>query len=221
MTYTPNPGFSGTDTITIPVIDSMGATGTVTVTIVVRPDESPVVIPPGGSGPIDVIEIAGGGEGSTISSVDPPAHGSAVISGDVVIYTADVGYAGADTVTAVVKSSDGTDVSVTVSVWVGKDQEPVRPLGLPAKVKKSGTTVLLDHRVLTNAGQIARARVTCEVLLRGRLAGDLRPCLVHRSGGRISVTTSGTRVSVTLTLAAPAKGAYSEYASTHSWISKK
>ena len=221
ISYTPNKGFSGTDTITIPVIDSMGATGTVTVTIVVRPDESPVVIPPGGSGPIDVIQIAGGGEGSTITSVDPPSHGSAVIQGDVVIYTPNSGYVGNDSVTAVVKTADGSDVSVTVSVWVGKAQEPVKPLGLPKKVKKSGTTVLLDHRVKTNAGQNARVHVTCTPLLRSHVTGDVKPCVVKRAGGRVSVTTSGTRVSVTLELSAPAKGAYSEYRETHSWVSKK
>ena len=41
LTYTPNPGFTGTDTFTYEVCDSAGQTATATVTVVVQPTNAP------------------------------------------------------------------------------------------------------------------------------------------------------------------------------------
>lgn len=214
ITYRPKPGFSGQDSMRIVVTDAAGATGVVTVTITVRPEEKPIVIPPGG-GQIDIIDIAGTGGGSTIESVTS-GQGTVSVDDNVVVFRPDPGFYGQGAVEAIVATPDGDTVSVYVDFHVGKKQKPKRPLGLPKKVASGSTVVLFDGRVRTNARQYARVRVNCTVK-QPLASGEIRNCIVRRSRGVITVTTGSIPATLSVKLTAPAKGKFAPYWYERSW----
>ena len=130
ITYTPNPGFAGTDTLTYTVDDNQGATSNVaTVSIVVQApptavddsaltnrDESVVIDvvandtdPDGSVDPTSVTIVDGASNGTT--SVDP-------VTGQVT-YTPNTGFLGDDSFTYTVADNDGKTSNVaTVSIRV-------------------------------------------------------------------------------------------------------
>lgn len=88
-----------------------------------------------------------------------------------------------------------------------KSQEPLKPVRLPESIPSAGTVTIVKAPVVTNAGQVAKVRVKCQTLLRG----DVKPCKVRRSGGRVTLTTAGYAMDVTVKLHAPAVGKYTAY----------
>jgi hypothetical protein len=177
-------------------------------------DAKPLVVKPGESVVIPVLEIAGAPEGSTITEVAKPANGTVRINGEAVIYTPAAGFYGNDTVTATVADRAGTATTVSVPVQVGLVQRPVRPPKLAKQVKRGVTTVVLGGPVRTNARQFARADITCAVKSRVAYLGGGEPiCVVTRSRGQVSVRVTGYGpVTVRVELGAPPKGSYGPYA---------
>lgn len=106
----------------------------------------------------------------------------------------------------------------------GRPQEPVDPPTIPEVIDPETPTVVLPGEVETNAGRPARVAVTCRPLARmtvpGRVpSGDIRFCVVTKDrDGRVSVRVISPPVRVTLTLSAPATGAYEAYRFTKSWV---
>ena len=120
--YTPNDGFSGTDTFTYTVRDAgdAEATGEVTVTVnsqppLAAPDSAQVSI--GQSIDIDVLanDTDPDGDPITLISVSAPMRGTAEIVGERIRYTPDASGAGSDTFTYEIES-DGGRATGTVSV---------------------------------------------------------------------------------------------------------
>lgn len=157
-------------------------------------------------------DIPGAPADSTISSVEKPKNGTAVVEDGSITYTPRPGFTGTDTLTVTLVDRNGESEKVEVAVQVGLVQEPVRALNLPKNVGQ-GTTVLLTRPVLTNAKQFAQATVECKPLLRTKVAGSLDDCRVQFSRGSVSVTVlTNQPIGVRLTLSAPAKGKYAAYA---------
>jgi len=133
-TYTPDPGFSGTDTFDYTICDSQDACDSATVTIIV--DDAPgedadsppvaeddaVTTPPATPTTIPVTSNDGDPDGdlepSTVSVIDPPQFGSATCDNGSCTYTPEPGFHGNDAFTYQVCDSKGSCTRATVNVLV-------------------------------------------------------------------------------------------------------
>lgn len=151
VTYTPDPGTSGTDTFDYVVGDDAGGTDTETVTITIAP--LPVVNPENASAAngtattVDVLanDTDPNGKPLTLVSVAQPKHGSTKIVDGKVVYTPEAGYAGPDTFTYLVRNAVGGTSTGTVSVDVANAAPTAKPDA--AAVVKNKT---VDIDVLAN-----------------------------------------------------------------------
>lgn len=100
-----------------------------------------------------------------------------------------------------------TEKDVNVNLQVGLEQKPMRPLGLPETIPSTGSTVIVDHKVVTNAGKVARVSATCQPYLRG----DSTPCVLTRSHGVVTLATNGFHGDVMVKLRARADDEFGKY----------
>lgn len=124
VTYTPVNGFVGADTFTYTVSDGKGGTDTATVTVSVN--TPPFAVPDTVSTPkgvpvtISVLDNDYDADGDTLSvvAVSNPDFGTAVISGNNIIYTPPGEFTGADTFFYTVSDGRGGTDLATVTVIV-------------------------------------------------------------------------------------------------------
>ncbi len=126
--YTPAAGFIGTDSFRYTISDGRGGTANalVTVTIGARPNQAPLARDDiataafGQPTTIDVLANDSDPDGDTLSinSVGVPAHGTVVVSGNVVTYTPAPGFSGADRFTYVISDGRGGTATATVTITV-------------------------------------------------------------------------------------------------------
>lgn len=137
VTYTPNAGFSGSDSFTYTTndgsVDSAPATVSITVTNVL-----PVVVDLSGTTPKNTpidFTVSGSdadGDALTYALASSPSNGSASIFGTLVTYTPATGFAGTDSFTYVANDGVGNSVPGTIEVTVIN--------GLPIAEDVSATT---------------------------------------------------------------------------------
>ncbi|QEL14583.1 Ig-like domain-containing protein [Limnoglobus roseus] len=145
--YTPNAGFSGTDSFQYTISDGHGHTATATVTVTV---DAEIVIPPDNVAPVagddlvatpnatavtfDVLHNDTDADGDTLAiiAVGTPAHGTVSFTGGQLIYTPDADFSGTETFTYTI--TDGHDHTATATATVvvraavsGTDVPPVPP----------------------------------------------------------------------------------------------
>ena len=128
VTYTPDPGFSGTDSFTYTVCDPLGACDSATVSITVAPDGAVSAADDtadiGKNGSI-IIKVTANDSGlidtSTLTVVSAPSNGTATRVGGSgnLRYTAEPGFTGTDTFTYEICSPDGSCDTAVVTVTVG------------------------------------------------------------------------------------------------------
>ena len=147
VTYTPEDGWSGVDSFTYSVFDSVTSTTvTQTVTVTVTPVGGDDVVSTAVATPVDV-DIAGNDTcvgcvyGS--ASVSVPGHGSVVVNVDgTVTYTPEDGWSGVDSFTySVFDSVTSTTVTQTVTVTVtpvGGDDVVSTAVATPVDVDIAG-----------------------------------------------------------------------------------
>ena len=138
--YEPDPDFYGTDTFTYTVCDSNAVCSTATVTVDVNPvNDAPnavddvETVEQGDTVNVDVMDNDSDSDGtidsSTVNVQSQPLHGVANVNGNGSIdYTADGGYAGADSFTYEVCDNDGLCDVATVDIVVtstGNNNPPV------------------------------------------------------------------------------------------------
>ena len=124
--YTPNPGFASppNDTFTYTIRDRFERTATATVTVTVNPPGLNAVDDTDTTAtgtPITINVLANDtGEGLTLIQVSDPPNGSAVISGDAVVYTPNPGFASPpnDTFTYTIRDRFERTATATVTVTV-------------------------------------------------------------------------------------------------------
>ncbi|MDC0712099.1 Ig-like domain-containing protein [Stigmatella sp. ncwal1] len=152
VSYTPNPGYVGTDTFTYTVSDGNGGTDTATVTITVvntpptANDDSVTVVV--GSGPVVVDLLANDTDADpgtvlTVTAYTQPAHGTVTIVDGVATYTPTPGYVGTDTFTYTVSDGNGGTDTATVTITVAPPNSP--PVGVADTLEvfpNSGPTVV-------------------------------------------------------------------------------
>ncbi len=143
VVYTPNSGFTGTDSFTYTISDGMGGLDTATVTVTVNP--APNAAPDAtndtastiASTPISVAVLGNdsdpNGDPLTVTAATPGTNGSTSIStngttsptDDVVVYTPNSGFTGTDSFTYTISDGMGGLDTATVTVTVtGKDNNP-------------------------------------------------------------------------------------------------
>jgi hypothetical protein len=189
--------------------------------IVTPTKDKPLVVDPNGPTIIDPIKESGADPDSTITSVDEPQHGTVDVVDDRVIYTPDEGFRGKDTIVVFITEPNDHVIKSILRVVTGREQVPVAPLGLPKQLASVGSTVLIDHGVLTNAGQYAKVKATCVEVLRTGKTGDFTPCTVFKQGDKVSVTLTGiATVRVRVVISAPAKGKYGEFLKVRTYLSR-
>ncbi len=146
IVFTPAPGFSGTTHFTYTIDDGHGGTSSASVTVVVaaQPNRPPVAANDTATTafatPVTIAVLANDsdpdGDALTIGAVTAPAHGTAAISANAIVYTPQAGYSGPDTFNYTI--SDGRGGTATASVAVTVTPQPNRP---PVAVNDTATTI--------------------------------------------------------------------------------
>ena len=126
VTYTPDPGFLGTDSFTYTVLDSASQTDTANVTVTVS--APPLVLVDDVATTLANVPVAvnvltnDSGYNLSLTSVSAPSNGTAIIDGNTVSYTPSPDYVGTDGFQYTV--TDGTSTSATANVVVTVDAPP-------------------------------------------------------------------------------------------------
>ncbi|WP_136635757.1 Ig-like domain-containing protein [Pseudooceanicola onchidii] len=130
IVYTPDAGFTGTETFTYTVTDPDGLTDTATVTVKVEDPTGGAQDPVAGDDmaetdedtavTIDVLanDTDPQNDPLTISDVTDPANGSVAVVDGKLVYTPDQDFNGTDTITYTVTDPDGNTDTATVTVTV-------------------------------------------------------------------------------------------------------
>lgn len=160
IVYTPQAGFTGTDSFTYIVSDGKGgtATATVTVTVTANPNRAPsaandtATTPAGVAVTIDVLANDSDPDGDALSiTIDgPPSHGTATVNNGKIVYTPQSGFTGTDSFTYMVSDGKGGAATATVTVTVSGSGTPNRA---PTAANDSATTpsgVAVTMDVLAN-----------------------------------------------------------------------
>jgi uncharacterized repeat protein (TIGR01451 family) len=134
--YTPDPGFTGTDTFTYSLCDPPSQLCTsAAVTISVLPalvDDTATTIV---NQPVDIAVLLNDLGATTPPSIaSPPSNGTAVVNGTIVTYTPDPGYIGVDTFTYSECSPEARAACAAATVTVTVTEAPNTPPVLTAPV---------------------------------------------------------------------------------------
>lgn len=136
LSYTPNAGFSGTDTFTYTITDGTSfdsATVTVTVTPVVVVNSPPTAVDDNATTAEDTaVTIAVTANDTdpedddlTVTTVSTPGNGTVAINGNTITYTPNANWHGTDTFTYTITDGDNDDTAtVTVTVTPVADPPP-------------------------------------------------------------------------------------------------
>ncbi len=143
VTYTPDPGWTGTDTFTYTVSDGNGGfdTATVTVTVTAGPNRPPVAEDDAKTinedTPATIAVLANDsdpdGDAVTVSAVNQGAHGSVTKTATSVTYTPDKNWTGVDSFSYSI--SDGRGGTATAAVVI-----TVKPVNDPPTAKDDSTS---------------------------------------------------------------------------------
>ncbi|PKN82774.1 MAG: hypothetical protein CVU47_01710 [Chloroflexi bacterium HGW-Chloroflexi-9] len=145
--YTPAPGFSGTDTFTVTVVDEHGSELVLTVTVQVTnaaPVGDDIETVTQAETPITIDVLAGvsdpDGDDLVVDAVTQGASGSVTTDGTEVTYTPVTGFSGTDTFDVTVTDGNGGTLTITVSVLVNGN-----PVGTDVNAStQAGTPVTID-----------------------------------------------------------------------------
>ena len=133
--YTPNPGFTGSDTFTVTIQDGQGGTDSAAVTVFVAVvNEGPIAVDDSAETvedtPVAVTVLTNDsdpdGDRIEVQSVASPVHGTVVQNSTSVVYTPSPGYFGIDTFTYTIVDTIGATATATVIVTViGENDAPI------------------------------------------------------------------------------------------------
>jgi len=131
--YTPDPGFTGTDSFTYAVDDGFDGQASATVTVTVQSNNEPPVVGDLSAETlrnqpvdIDVLNEASDPDGDelNIAAFNQPQNGTVTQSGDALRYQPDDQFVGSDSFTFTITDGRGGEASAVVTVMVQSDNEP-------------------------------------------------------------------------------------------------
>ncbi|HBS26945.1 MAG TPA: hypothetical protein DD827_07450 [Gammaproteobacteria bacterium] len=127
LVFTPDAGFTGSDSITYQIDDGNGGRDTATVVISVGPGNAlPVanddIAATGAAAPVSIAVLDNDsdpdGDALSITPLSQPANGSVVLSGDSFTYTPEAGFSGTDSFQYQISDGQGGTDTATVIVSV-------------------------------------------------------------------------------------------------------
>ena len=172
ITYTPNPGASGTDTFTYVVADEQGgeAIGRVTITITGLPIANDDTASLDEDGTVEIPVLANDsdpvGLGLQVVIASAPAHGTVFVTSDqTVVYTpAPANYNGSDSFTYSVSDGNNGTATATVTITVTPVNDPPVAYADSATVAEDGT---VDIAVLANDTDVENDVLTVTSVTQG------------------------------------------------------
>src|SRR5262245_8229503 len=132
-TYTPAPNYNGPDSFTFRANDGTADSNTATISLTVLPvNDAPVAVNDSATGAedssteVDVLANDSDVDGDplTVTSVGTPAHGTAVIEGDGVLYTPEPNYNGGDSFTYTISDGHGGSDAASAALTVTPVNDP-------------------------------------------------------------------------------------------------
>jgi uncharacterized repeat protein (TIGR01451 family) len=163
--YAPTADFHGVDSFTYTIEDLDGQLASATVTVTVVPvNDVPVAIDDAGSVDEDSVGNAfavlsndrvGDAPGS-VSEVSDPSHGVAAVVGDLVVYSPDADFYGADSLSYTITDSDGQTATATVTISVASVNDT--PVAVDDSAEVLGNATVLVP-VLANDTRLGDAPV--------------------------------------------------------------
>ncbi len=129
VTYTPTPGYFGADAFTYTASGPGGTSAATTVSVTVAAPGAPTVAAATASvayNTAKAVDLSASVTGvhTSLSVSTAPAHGTTLVSGDVITYAPAAGYFGADTFIYTATGPGGTSAGATVSVAVATPGAP-------------------------------------------------------------------------------------------------
>ncbi|MCK9496121.1 MAG: Ig-like domain-containing protein, partial [Dehalococcoidia bacterium] len=124
LTYTPNAGFSGTDSFTVTVEDEHGGSANFAVTVTVNgwPEGDDITTTTDEDIAVAIDVLAGitdpEGDDLAVANVTVPGNGTTTVAGGVVTYLPAAGFSGTDSFDVTVEDDNGGSVTITVTVTV-------------------------------------------------------------------------------------------------------
>jgi len=152
MTYTPAPGYHGTDSFTYTATGPGGTSAPATVTVTVSSPSAPVATSTSaavGYETAQTIDLSGSitGVHTSIAVVSGPSHGVVSVAGDVVTYTPADDYFGPDSFTYTATGPGGTSATATVTITVATPGAPTAATASVAAAYNSPTPIDLSGSI--------------------------------------------------------------------------
>ncbi len=158
--YTPDAGYSGSDSFTYQAQDDCGVSGIATATISIAVvNDAPVAVDDGltiaedsGTHAVDVVanDSDPDGDALTITGVSQGAHGFVMITGNTVSYTPSINFNGADSFTYDISDGNGGSASATVTVSVSAVNDAPAAADDGYQVAEDDTLTVVAPGVLGN-----------------------------------------------------------------------
>jgi large repetitive protein len=123
VTYTPNPGFFGTDTFTYTATGPGGTTSPATISVAVATPPAPTAASltlTTAANTVGTVDLSKGATGvfTSVALATQPTNGTATLSGNIVSYTPNRNFFGTDSFTYTVTGPGGTTAPATVTITV-------------------------------------------------------------------------------------------------------
>jgi large repetitive protein len=236
VTYTPNATYYGTDSFTYTATGPGGTSAPATVNITVGLPPAPtasnktgVAVPYASTGTAIDLSASVSGVHSSLAVGTSPAHGTVTVAGDVITYTPNATYYGADSFTYTATGPGGTSAPATVSLTVATPAAPVaaNKTGVAVPYASTGTAIDLSASITGVHSSIAVGTVPAHGTF--SIAGDVVtyiPAATYYGADSFTYTATGpggtsaaATVSITVGLppapvAADKSGVTVTYAST-------
>ncbi len=218
VTYTPNATYYGADSFTYTATGPGGSSAPATVNITVglppapvSTDKTGVAVPYASTGTAIDLSASVSGVHSSLAVGTAPTHGTVTVAGDVVTYTPNATYYGADSFTYTATGPGGTSAPATVSLTVATPAAPVaaNKTGVAVPYASTGTAIDLSASITGVHSSIAIGTAPAHGTV--AIAGDVvtyTPAATYYGADSFTYTATGpggtsTPATVSITVGLP------------------